>query len=238
MKKIIGIIFADTMEYLPFERYTQNEDKTYATRYSNESFSFSLKRDDREIEVIAVKAGIGKSNAAMAASLLIGCDKADMIFNAGLSGAVSMCRRGDFLVGERFVECDFDLTAIGYKPGEKSDGQNYIYFGDSTLISLAKKSNAVKGGSFGTGDLFLTDKAKKDFYKETFSINAFDMETGAIAAVCDKCSVPFLSVRKISDDADDSAVSDYTQMNDAAEECLSELLIHILDRVIKEDSLW
>ena len=51
------------------------------------------------------------------------------------------------------------------------------------------------------------------------------METAAIACVCDKCGVPFLSVRKISDDADDSSGEDYREMNSKAESHLSDILI-------------
>lgn len=238
MKKIIGIIFADPMEYSPFDKYTESEKKEYSVRYSNDSFSYTINKGERELEIIAVKAGVGKSNAAMAAALLIGCDKADIIMNAGLSGAVSGCRRGDILVGEKFVECDFDLTSIGYEPGQKPDGQNFIYTGDKKLMELAEKSDGVKSGVFGSGDLFLTDKDKKNYYKETFSINAFDMETGAIAAVCDKCKTPFLSMRKISDDADDTAFSSYREMNEAQEACLSELIIQVIERLLNDDSMW
>lgn len=238
MKKTIGIIFADTMEYTPFEKYTENENQSHSVRFSNESFSYTVCNGDREIEVIAVKSGIGKSNAAMAASMLIGVDKADIIMNAGLSGAVSGCKRGDVLVGEKFVECDFDLTAIGYKPAQKPDGQNYIYIGDEKLVETAKNACNLKSGNFGSGDLFLTDREKKEYYKNEFTLSAFDMESGAIAAVCDKCEVPFLSMRKMSDDADDSAYENYTEMNNREEECLSELLVKVISAILEDDSFW
>lgn len=238
MKKIIGIIFADPMEYSPFEKITENKNQIHSVRYSNDSFSYTINKEDKELEIIAVKSGAGKSNAASAAAFLIGADKADIIMNAGLSGAVSSCRKGDILVGENFVECDFDLTSIGYKPAQKPDGQKYIYQGNETLIKLAKMSDGVCGGNFGSGDLFLTDKEKKDYFKDIFSLNAFDMESGAIASVCDKAQVPFLSLRKMSDDADDTAYSSYREMNEREETCLSELILSVIDRVFDENSLW
>lgn len=237
MKKTIGIIFADPMEYAPFEKYTEKEEQKHSLRFSNESFSYTMKSSGRELEVIAVKAGAGKSNAASAAAFLIGCDKADIIMNAGLSGAVSGCRRGDVLVGEKFVECDFDLTSIGYKPAQKPDGQKYIYSGDEKLITLAKSVCGLESGNFGSGDLFLTDKDKKEYFKKEFSLSAFDMESGAIAAVCDKCNIPFLSMRKMSDDADDTAYSNYREMNEAQEECLSEILVKVISAVLENDEI-
>ena len=59
------------------------------------------------------------------------------------------------------------------------------------------------------------------------------METAAIASVCDKAEIPFLSLRKISDDADDSSVEDYREMNNRKESCLTELRLNILGRMLK-----
>lgn len=237
MKKKIGIIFADPMEYSPFEKYAQKYSVTRSLRFSNESFSFTEAKGEREIEIIAVKSGVGKTNVAMATALLIGCDKADIILNAGLSGAVSGCYREEILAGEKYVECDFDLTMIGYKPGEKPDGQRYIYSGDELLLQLAGE-NGIRRGNFGSGDLFLTDSEKKNRFRETFSLNAFDMESGAIAAVCDKCGVPFLSLRKMSDNADDTACDSYREMNEAEEICLSEIILSLIDGIFDKDEMW
>ena len=64
------------------------------------------------------------------------------------------------------------------------------------------------------------------------------METAAIAGVCDKCGVPMLSLRKISDDADDASVEDYREMNNRQEACLTELLVNIFGRILADDSQW
>lgn len=238
MTKKVGLIFADGMEYSPFEKYALENGGKKGILNSNETVSLIIKDGDREIEAIAVKSGIGKVNSAFAAASLIIGKKADFILNAGLSGAVSKCKREDIVLGESYVECDFDLRSIGYALGEKPDGQKYILSADKTLLKLGKMSNGVLGGNLGTGDIFLTDSKLKNLYKETFSINAFDMESAAIASVCDKLSVPFLSIRKISDDADDSAVSNYREMNEREESCLTEVLVNIISRMFNENSVW
>lgn len=238
MKKTVGLVFADGMEYSPFEKFAEENRGVRSIRYGNESIEFTLEKGDRKIRVIGVKCGIGKVNAASATALLISADNADYIMNAGLSGAVSGCNREDIVLGTAYVECDYDLTAIGYKPGEKPDGQKYIYQADEMLLRLGSMSRGLMKGRLGTGDIFLADSVKKNYYKETFGINAFDMETGAIASVCDKCSVPFMSIRKISDDADDSAEGSYREMNDRQETCLTEVLSNIISRMFDEDSVW
>ena len=64
------------------------------------------------------------------------------------------------------------------------------------------------------------------------------MESAAIASVCDKCDVPFLSVRKISDDADDAAAETYREMNKRQEACLTQVLAEIIDSLLDFDNIW
>lgn len=233
MEKTAGLIFADEMEYAPFLSWAKENGATEEKRHGNDSVITYLKNGENTLKLIAVKCGIGKVNAASATAYLIGEDKADYILNAGLSGAVSRLKREDMIAAISHIECDFDLTAIGYGPGVKADGQRYLYSADETLLSLALQSEGIIAAPTGTGDIFLTDKEKKDFYKNTFGIEAFDMETAAIASVCDKAEIPMLSLRKISDDADDSSVEDYREMNNRKESCLTELLVNILTRLLQ-----
>ena len=231
MRKTVGIIFADSMEYLPFQKSAAEKGAKEGTLRGLNSTSYTVKSDNNELDIVAVECGIGKVNAAFAAAVLITECKADIILNAGLSGAISKVKREDIVVGTSYMQCDLDLTAIGYKLAEKPDGEEYIHPADETLLELTKQIGSFHYGKLGTGDIFLTDKGKKELYKELFSLSAFDMETGAIASVCRKCSVPFLSVRKISDDADDASGEDYREMNDRAEACLTEILEKLTEKI-------
>ena len=238
MNKKIGMLFADAMEYGPFLQWAKENGGTESVRRGNDSCSLTLSKDGRVLEIIGVRCGIGKVNAASATAFLIGEDNVDIILNAGLSGAVQKLRREDMIAVESYVECDYDLTAIGKPLGVKADGQKYIYSADEKLMSYALMSEGLIKAKAGTGDIFLTDKAKKELYRDTFGIESFDMETAAIAGVCDKCGIPMLSLRKISDDADDASVQDYREMNNRQESCLTELLANILLRIMEDDSQW
>ncbi len=238
MVKNIGLVFADSMEYSPFLAYAKEKGGEEFTLRGNDAVSLSLGKDNRRLLITGVKCGIGKVNAASATSFLISDMKAEYILNAGLSGAVSGLKREDMAAAESYVECDFDLTAIGYGLGVKPDGQEYILKADEKLLSYALESKGIKKAKVGTGDIFLTDAVRKKLYLDTFGIGAFDMETAAIASVCEKCGIPMLSVRKISDDADDCSVEDYREMNDRQESCLTELLESILLRLLEDDGQW
>ena len=234
MKKTIGVVLADSMEFLPFLKIAEEYNAETKIRRGNKSASFTLKDGDNEVEIIGVECGVGKVCAATATAFLIGDDKADIILNAGLSGAVSKLRREDIVAGESFVECDYDLTAIGYALGEKPDKQPNMTFADEKLLSYAKEIDGIKFAKLGTGDVFLTESEKKNLFKETFGISAFDMETAAIGFACVKGGVPMLSIRKISDDADDASVSDYREMNNKAEDHLCRIIIEIAKKILSD----
>lgn len=235
MNKKVGVIFADLMEYGPFLKWAEDKSPVMKTRQGNDSCQVKLEEKGRALEIIGVRCGIGKVNAASAAAFLIGEDKVDMILNAGLSGAIEGLRREDMVAVESYVECDYDLRAIGRALGEKGDGQKSLYFADEKLMEYALMSEGIIKAKAGTGDIFLADKEKKELYRDTFGIHCFDMESAAIASVCDKSSVPMLSLRKISDDADDGSAESYTEMNNRQEDCLTQLLENIFLRILRDD---
>lgn len=238
MVKNIGLVFADTMEYGPFLEWAKSKNCKEFDLRGNDALSLDFENNGRTLSLTAVKCGIGKVNAASATSVLISEKAAEYILNAGLSGAVHGLKREDMVAGESYIECDFDLTSIGYGLGVKPDGQNYLYKADEKLLSYAVKSKGIKKAKLGTGDVFLTDSGKKKLFYDTFGIESFDMETAAIASVCDKCKIPMLSLRKISDDADGSAVEDYREMNDRQESCLTELLVNVMIGLTEDESVW
>lgn len=182
-------------------------------------------------ECTAVCFGIGKVNGALGAALALTESTYDGVINTGWSGAVSGVIKGDIIVSDSCVECDFDLTPIGRLPGQKPGQEDYIYECDNALYKAACSVEGFKHGKLGTGDFFLTDKERKDRYKELFNISAFDMESGALAAVCYLLDVPFVSIRKISDSADDVGVEDYTSSVKTDMTAFSDIVLNVLNKL-------
>lgn len=226
--KTYGFILAADMEFIGFQDYLLKNGGRFLS-----SDPFTVVRLQQENQtLIAVHAGVGKVNAAMAAMELILTYKADAILNGGLSGAISGLRRKDVVAGTHYVECDFDLRSFDRRLGEKDDG-SYIYKADRVLLEAASMVHGMKQGRLGTGDFFLTDADKKEFYLQEFDLNAFDMESGAIAAVCAKYKVPFLSLRKISDDAADTALESYSDMDNLADSDFTDIFLAVLENIEK-----
>ena len=220
------VIIADLGEYVPFIEGLSG----YAPRPTElrKMPACALSVDGNE--VFAVCSGIGKVNAAATCAIALSEGSYDAVISLGYSGGVSKVTKDDIIAGASYVECDFDLTPIGYLPGEKTQGAQYVHKADKKLLSAAEKAG-IRSAALGTGDFFLTDSARRDLYIKLFSINAFDMESGALANVCALLDTPFLAVRKISDSADDTAGTDYRETLNGSETAFSEILVSLLKAI-------
>lgn len=221
------VLIADIDEFNPCKNSLGSlVSKEYRIRHMP-AFDFSYNSHD----CTAVCFGIGKVNAAMGAAIALDCDKFDGVINTGWSGAVSEVFKGDIIVSDSCVECDFDLTPIGRLPGQKPGQEEYIYKCDNPLYKAACSVEGFKHGNLGTGDFFLTDKALGEKYKKLFNINAFDMESGALGAVCYLLGVPFVSIRKISDNADDVSVTEYSDSLASDVTAFSDIILKVLEKL-------
>lgn len=232
----IGIVVADTDEYKTLAEYIESGEYKNYSYLGRIGHIFSLTHENKSAKVISILCGIGKVNATAATAHLadIGCN---IILNYGLSGGISGVRRGELCLCNRFLEHDFDLTGIGYKPYEKPS-QKYIYEADDTLINLFKSIMPdIKCGTAVTGDRFVCDEELRISLKDNFGAMSCDMETAAIAYVCEFSDIPFLALRRISDDAGADAVDSYREMNTSNETVLSDLIIDFCKCIINSEKL-
>lgn len=205
--KRIGVVIADIDEYVHIEKalceYLVDNKLCGLIGHSA-----TVPTESGSVKLTIICSGIGKVNAAIAATLIAG--ECDVIVNAGLSGGFGGAKKYDLVIGTKFYEHDFDLTAIGYKPSQKP-GQTEALTADSTLVDdIKSKFPIVKLGSFVTGDSFVCEKAKHDALSELFNPIACDMESAAVAEVARKFNKPFVSMRMVSDGADDNSADTYT----------------------------
>ncbi len=190
--------------------------------------------------VIVVKSGVGKVNAALCTQYIIDKFEPDYIINTGIAGGLaSGLKVGDIVVGTELVQHDFDVSCIGYAKGYMCTGINpdkpTIFYSDKTLIKefeeAAKGKFNVHTGVIASGDTFVSDKNKKHEIKETFNAAAVEMEGCAIAQAASKNGVPFVIVRAISDLADDTAAQDHEFVETEMAELSSSTIESLLERL-------
>lgn len=158
-------------------------------------------------EVVLVEAGIGKVNAARTTQILINNFNIDVIINVGSAGSINdELDIGDIVIGNKIVQHDFDITALGYPKGYISNVGKYVE-SDSTLIEKMKETISkmqdsefkIKIGTIASGDIFCTELKMKEKIRTKFNADAIEMESAAIAQVCELDNIPFIIIRSISD---------------------------------------
>ena len=168
-------------------------------------------------DVVVVKCGIGKVNAAMCTQILADRYNVDAVINTGVAGSlnndIDIC---DIVISTVAQEHDMDVTALGYEKGIIPDMDVSIFEADRKLVELTKKSAKEAGldvkvfeGKVVSGDQFISTHEKKKSLKNSFGGDCAEMEGAAIAHVASLNNIPFLVIRAISDKADDSATMDY-----------------------------
>ncbi len=220
----IGLVIADDMEFAPVVEKCKLYNGEQYNICGDKAVSFETVCGNK---IVAILCGTGKVNAAGATAALICKEKPDCIINIGLSGAIKGVYKNDIVIGTNFLEHDFDLTPLGYEVGVKPQPK-YVFEPDVDLFErFTAKFSKLKPCVFVTGDMFVSSTEKKEYFINKFNGGCCDMESAAVASVCYKMEVPFLSLRKLSDDADESAANTYRESNELKEDVLINMIISL-----------
>ncbi len=179
-------------------------------------------------DVVIVRSGIGKVNAALCVQILADVFNVTHIINTGVAGSLNAkLDIGDILISKTAVHHDVDATNFGYPLGEVPQLGIKEFNADEKMIALAEKTCAevlpelhTLVGKVASGDQFIADKAVKEKIIQNFAGDCCEMEGASIAHGAYLNKIPFVILRAISDKADDSAQMDYpTFEKHAAEHC-------------------
>ena len=148
------------------------------------------------------RSGIGKADAARAATEMILNEHPDCIINSGCAGGLApSVNVGDIVLGAQVAYHDV-WCGEGNLRGQVQ-GLPQRFDADPDLLAAARSlqtDNPLHCGLICTGDQFIStveeDERIRGLYPDAL---ACDMESAAIAQVCLHYGVPFLSFRIISD---------------------------------------
>lgn len=146
-------------------------------------------------EVAVMQCGIGKVNAAVGAVSLIDAFAPDLVINTGVAaGAGDEVAVMDMVIADRLVHHDF--WCIGEEWGHVPGSPRFF----PAKLPAIKETDGVKVGLIASGELFISSKNEVDTIRGHFpDVMAIDMESAAIAQVCNLRGVPFMCMRVISD---------------------------------------
>ena len=143
--------------------------------------------------------GVGKVNAAISLTeYLLTKVKPGYIINYGTAGSKKV-KIGSLVDCTKFIQRDMDVSELGF--------ERYQTPFESEISKIIGSSNFIKNPlnhllTCATGDSFVA-------FDGSHIGDVVDMESYALAKVCLKFDIPFISFKYISDSADESANIDW-----------------------------
>lgn len=147
-------------------------------------------------EIVAVRSGIGKVNAAVSTLTLIDTFHPALVINTGVAGGTGPADVLDVVIPEYIgyhdVWCGPDT-----EPGQAA-GCPPVF--DCPLPSDIPERLGALRGTLASGDIFVDRPDQVEHILAMYpDAVAVDMESAAIAQVCYMKGVPFVAIRVISD---------------------------------------
>ena len=182
-------------------------------------------------KIVTACCGIGKVNAAVCTQIMIDRFNVDCIINTGIAGGM---KRGikvlEIVVSTTVLPHDLDRHFLADYPPYHAE-----YEADADLQRLAAEVCDEMGivhhaGKIVSGDAFVTDSAVKAKITEAHDPDAIDMETAAIGQCAWRNKVPFVSVRCISDLADDDGAMSFDEFEVRAAQRVAEIVMKMCER--------
>ena len=229
----VGIIGAMELEV---EALKSRMDATNITTKAGMEFHEGILNS---VNVVIVKCGIGKVNAALCVQILADIFRVSHIINTGVAGSLNVeLDIGDILISKDALHHDMDVTIFGYQPGEVPQLGLREFPADERLAALAKEScekvnpgiNAIIGRVV-SGDQFISDKDTKNRLISLYQGDCAEMEGASIAHGAYLNKIPFVIIRAISDKADDSSEMEYPVFERAAAKHSARLVEDMIQKI-------
>ena len=222
--KIIGIIGAMPSELVDIRKSLVNAE---IKRISGYDFYINEISDKK---IINVCSGIAKVNAALCTQVLIDNFHVETVINAGIAGgmdnSVKVC---DMVISDEVLYHDLDLHFLKDYPPFCG-----IYKSDKNLIDTAVKVCEKQGvksfaGRIVSGEAFISDNAVKKDIKDRLNPYAVDMESAAVGHCAFMNNVPFVTVRCISDNADDEGAMSFDEFEKIAAKRVADVVLEMIE---------
>jgi adenosylhomocysteine nucleosidase len=189
-------------------------------------------------EVVVLKSGIGKVNAAIGTTLLLREFKPDCVINTGSAGGFDPeLNVGDIVISEDVRHHDVDVTIFGYEPGQVP-GLPASFKPEPLLADVAERCiSRMEGmktvkGQIATGDAFMNDPERVARTREVFpQMQAVEMEAAAIAQTCHQFGTPFIVIRALSDIAGKESNLSFEEFLVTAAKHSAEMVIAMVDEI-------
>lgn len=220
--KTIGLIGAMPSELADIRKSLRNGEVYRVSNYVIHADTLDNTR------IFSVCSGIGKVNAALAAQILTDRFGAECLISIGVAGgmhpAVKVC---DLVLANEAIHHDLLPRFLQNYPPYQSR-----FASDPALISAAQSACAALEypchlGAIVSGESFIASAEAKAAIVKEFAPFAVDMESAAIAQCAYRSGLPFLSIRCISDNADDDGEQSFDEFEKIAAARVADVVLRL-----------
>lgn len=189
-------------------------------------------------EVILLKSGIGKVNAAMSTTLLLHEFKPDVVINTGSAGGYDPnLDVGAIVISDEVRHHDVDVTIFNYEIGQVPQ-LPAAFKSDERLMKIAKEAVSEIGehqytvGLICSGDAFMNDSQRVEQVRGHFpEMIAVEMEAAAVAQVCYQFNTPFVVIRALSDIAGKESNISFDEFLPVAAKHSTEIVLKTIEKL-------
>ncbi|MDE5855333.1 MAG: 5'-methylthioadenosine/adenosylhomocysteine nucleosidase, partial [Ruminococcus sp.] len=181
-------------------------------------------------KIINACCGIAKVNAALCTQVMIDNFSPDCVINTGVAGGMnSNVKVCDIVISTEVLPHDLDLHFLNDYPPYCG-----IFKADEKLIETAEKVCAEYDvnsfrGRIVSGEAFVSDSELKSAIQANFDPYAVDMESAAVGHACYLNEMPYVSVRCISDNADDEGAMSFDEFEKIAAKRVAEIVLRMTE---------
>jgi adenosylhomocysteine nucleosidase len=200
------------------------------------------------VDVTVIECGIGKVNAAFAATVLCDHFKCSTLIFSGIAGGIDPALQvGDVVIADRLVQVDYGKfqggDIIPYRPGipplAPPEGEiGYVLptalkdklkpLLEIQLPMWEHRMPQIRFGTVLTGDTFLNDSARREKLFGAHNAQAIEMEGAAITQVAEKFGASVVIIRALSDLAGDDSHLDFVEFGHFAAQSAAALVMRTL----------
>ncbi|MGX9135355.1 5'-methylthioadenosine/S-adenosylhomocysteine nucleosidase [Rummeliibacillus sp. JY-2-4R] len=189
-------------------------------------------------EVILLKSGIGKVNAAMSTTILLDEYNPDVVINTGSAGGYDEnLEVGAIVISDEVRHHDVDATIFGYEVGQVPQ-MPAAFKSDEKLMKLAEEAVSEIGehqfavGLITTGDSFMNDPVRVEKVRGYFpTMKAVEMEAAAVAQVCYQFGTPFVVIRALSDIAGKESNISFDEFLPVAAKHSTQIVLKVISKL-------
>ncbi|MFJ8262243.1 5'-methylthioadenosine/S-adenosylhomocysteine nucleosidase [Rummeliibacillus sp. NPDC094406] len=189
-------------------------------------------------DIILLKSGIGKVNAAMSTTILLNEYKPDVVINTGSAGGYDEnLEVGAIVISDEVRHHDVDVTIFGYEIGQVpqmpaafKSFEKLMKLAEEAVTEIGEHQYAV--GLITTGDSFMNDPERVEMVRGYFpTMKAVEMEAAAVAQVCYQFGTPFVVIRALSDIAGKESNVSFDEFLPVAAKHSTQIVLKVISKL-------